>query len=187
MSYDLYCYHSTSGTPVAEEASTIVEAINSAEESEAVAESSSQVREKIVAGLLAHNPRLERFAFDYSKIAELNRISEEQARLQYQHAELNTPEGDLAVQLTVHGDHVFITVPYWYEGEKANQLFSELSGYLKVIRRTAGLFAYDPQTGVAFDPEQKDLSDHIEYDKVSSSLPNIARKAVAQKPWWKFW
>ena len=40
-------------------------------------------------------------------------------------------------------------LPYWYQGSRADQVFSQVSEYLRVIRETAGFFAYDPQTGIA--------------------------------------
>jgi len=46
-----------------------------------------------------------------------------------------------------------------------------------VIRETAGFFAYDPQTGIAFDPQQADLREHQQYDKVVKDLPKIASEA----------
>src|SRR5262249_42183909 len=105
MSYDLYCYRPASGIPDVREAQSIVEAINAAEEAGDSPPASSDLRERIAIALIEHNPRLERFDFDYTKIAESQKISEDEARLRYQHAELNPPEGDLAIQLTVSHDH----------------------------------------------------------------------------------
>ncbi len=108
--------------------------------------------------------------------------------MRYQHVELNPPEGDLAIQLTVYDDHVFISIPYWYQGSRADQVFSQLSEYIRVIRETAGFFAYDPQTGIAFDPQQTHLREHQQYDKGVKDLPKIAAGASkSDKPWWKFW
>jgi hypothetical protein len=181
MSYDLYCYRPRSNVPNTQEAEAILDAINPAEPS-------AQTSEELVSALISYNPRLERFAFDYAKIAELDKISEQEARERNPHIELNPPDDDIAIQLTVYADHVFIATPYWYKGTQADQVFSQLSAYLKVIRRTAGFFAYDPQTGVAFDPEITPLSDHRDYGRVVQDMPSIALKAVAgQKPWWKFW
>ncbi|MGA2217334.1 MAG: hypothetical protein ABSG51_04560 [Terracidiphilus sp.] len=69
-------------------------------------ESASATREAIVAALVTHNPRLERFQFDYREIASLRRISESEARARYSHSELTPPEGDLAIQLTDHNDQM---------------------------------------------------------------------------------
>lgn len=190
MSYDLYCYRATSGVPNPAEAQAQVEAINEAEAEEAgvTTATSGGIKERITAALIEHNPRLEPFKFDYRKIAELQKISEDEARARYRHVELNSPDGDLAIQLTVCDDHVFIAIPYWYKGSEANQVFSQLSGYLRVIANTSGFFAYDPQSGVAFDPRQTELRDHQHYDRVVADLPKIVAQEENQpKPWWRFW
>ena len=79
MSYDLYCYRATSAIPDLAEARTLVEAINAAEEAGAAEAEPSDTKEKITAALISHNPRLEPFKFDYSKIAESPKISESEA------------------------------------------------------------------------------------------------------------
>jgi hypothetical protein len=188
MSYDLYCYRASSGLPNVAEARALVEAINAADEAGDTKPTTDDTKERITAALIGHNPRLERFEFDYGKIAESQKISEDEARSRYQHAELNPPEGDPAIQLTVYDDHVFISIPYWYSGSAADTVFSQCSNYLRVIRRTAGFFAYDPQTDTAFDPENTELRDHQQYEDVVKELPKIAAEAVkGDKPWWKFW
>src|SRR5437764_10278394 len=188
MSYDLYCYRAASDAPNSAEAQALVEAINAAEEAGDMKATASGTKERITAALVAHDPRLEPFEFDYSKIAEFHKISEDEACSRYEHVELNPPEGDLAIQLTVYDDHVFISIPYWYRGSKADQVFSRCSEYIRVIRRTAGFFAYDPQTDTAFDPTRTELLDHERYEEVVRELPKIAAKAnKPDKPWWKFW
>jgi len=187
MSYDLYCYRGASGVPNATEAEAQVEAINAAEEAGNTEPASSDTKEKIVAALIQYNPRLERFQFDYCKMAESLKITEDEARSRYRHAELNPFEGDLSIQLTVDDNHVFISIPYWYQGGKADQVFSQCSEYLRVIRRTAGFFTYDPQTGSALDPEQTDLRDHEQYEKTVKELPKVVVEAGKPvRPWWKF-
>lgn len=88
-------------------------------------------------------------------------------------------------------DHVFVTVPYWYKGENADRVFDDLLQHFRVIRRTAGYFTYDPQTGAAFDPETTPTLTHTHYDRVVDKMPELitaARKMAKQrKPWWKFW
>jgi hypothetical protein len=187
MSYDVYCYRSSSSLLDATEAQALVEAMNEAEEA-GETRGTSGTKEKITAALVEYNPRLEPFKFDYSKIAQSRNISEDEARARYQHVELNPPEGDLAIQLTVYDDHVFLAIPYWYSGSKADHAFSQLSEYLRIISNASGFFAYDPQTGVAFDPSQKELSDHQRYDRVVADLPKIvAQREDQRKPWWKLW
>jgi len=186
MSYDLYCYRPSSDVVNLAEAEAFIDQFNAAEENGEHHNDSSQLREDIVAALVQHNPRLERFSFDYGKIAESLKTSVEEARARFQHVELNPPEGDLAIQLIVHGDLVTINVPYWYSDNRADEVFSTLNAYLRVIRKTAGLFVYDPQTGVAFDPAVTPLNVR-QYDETMREIPKIAAAAKTKKPWWKFW
>ena len=66
-------------------------------------------RMTIVEAWFAYNPRLDRFSFDYKKIAEQMGITEDQARTQFSHVELNPPAGeDLIIQLTVHSDRIHL-------------------------------------------------------------------------------
>src|SRR6266702_2971691 len=146
MSYDLYSYSSPSAIPDVAEARGLVDSFNADEEEGRTRETVAGIKEKIAAALTEHNSRLQPFRFDHAAIAKAQNITEREARAQYQHVELNPPDDDLAIQLTVYGDHVFITVPYGYRGSEADQVFSQLSNYLKVIRRAAGFFVYDPQT-----------------------------------------
>lgn len=187
MSYDLYCYRPTSEAPSIEEARAIVEAeeVTSGESSEGA--ESKLLRETMVNALRTENPRLEVFPFDYDAIAKIRNISREEARAQMSYVELNPPEGDLASQLSVYADHVDITVPYWYTGEKSKAVFQQMNNYLRAVRTVAGFFVYDPQTDRAFDPEIEDFGEHGQYDRISEDLPRIAAKQVSKKPWWKFW
>jgi hypothetical protein len=188
MSYDLYCYRAPSDVPNDAEAQALVEAINAAEEAGESRATASGIKERIAAALIEYNPRLEPFKLDYRKIAESEKISEDEARSRYQYVELDPPERDLAIQLTVYDDHVFISIPYWYQGSKADEVFFQCSQYLRVIRKTAGFFAYDPQTGIAFDPEKAELRNHQQYEDIVKELPKIAAEASkSDKPWWKLW
>jgi hypothetical protein len=58
-----------------------------------------------------------------------------------------------------------------------------------VIRKTIGFFAFDPQTGRAFDPDREEFGTHGEYDRIAENLPAIIAQGAEkkQKPWWKFW
>jgi hypothetical protein len=189
VSYDLYCYRSATGVPDASEAEALIEAINATEEAGSFNTQTSATMEKITAALLKQNPRLEPFKFDYREIAESQKISEAEARRRFQHVELNPPEGDLAIQLTVHDDYVFVSFPYWYKGGNASELFSQCLEYLRVIRQAAGFFVYDPQLGAAFDPERTGVSDGQRcYENTVNNLPKIlAQRSVKKRRWWKLW
>ena len=153
-----------------------------------------QRKHRIAEALLANNPQLEQFEFDYEKIASLQHISLEEARTQYAHIELNTPEGEHATQITISDYEVVITIPYWYEGEQAQAIFQKISTYLKIINNEAGYFVYDPQTEQVFDPQHEEFGNVEGYESMTRKMPEIALKAAkemeaakGQKPWWKFW
>src|SRR4051812_45017529 len=98
MSYDIYCFRSTSHTPDLIEAQAIVESEEVGSQPDDP--TSLEIKRKIVDALTACNPRLGRFQFDYVAIAESQNIPEEQARQKCNHIELNAPEGDPAIQLS---------------------------------------------------------------------------------------
>jgi hypothetical protein len=50
-----------------------------------------------------------------------------------------------AIQLTVVPGEVAITVPYWYEGERAAKIIDELYALAEIVERETGLEGYDPQ------------------------------------------
>ncbi|MCU1309483.1 MAG: hypothetical protein JWO20_608 [Candidatus Angelobacter sp.] len=187
MSYDLYCYSPVSSLPNAVEA----EALLNSEESGINADDilASDRKQRVAAALMEYNPRLEMFNFDYTKIAESRGISEDAARKKWNQIELNAPKGDPAIQFTIYDNHIDVSIPYWYQGVDADRIFSQLSSYLRVIRKATGYFVYDPQTGLAFDPEKHDFGTPTEYEKVVKKLPEIAADAVKgrRKSWWKFW
>ncbi len=192
MSYDWYCYRGKLDVPDAKEAEAVIEAVNAAEEIGARSAADPAVKERVVAALLEYNPRLERFVPDYKGIAKLRNISEDEARAQMPTIQLNTPEGaKLPFQLDIADEHVFLTIPYWYKGDAADQVFAEILQHLRVIRRTAGYFVYDPQTGAAFDPETTESLNHGQYDEVVEKMPELIavadKLARKSKPWWKFW
>ena len=188
MSYDLYCYKSKIGKPDEDEASSIIEADD---DKWAKKEKNPAGKLAIVKALLAHNPRLEAFDFDYGEIAKLTATTIEQAKNQFDHIELNPPEGDLAIQTIVYDNHVVFSVPYWYQGQKAGELFDNLRAYIKIIRDTAGYFVYDPQTGNVFDPAENEFDGLNKYLSVSENLDELVNPDNAvrknKKPWWKFW
>ena len=187
MSYDVYCYRPQSDAPDAREAQALIQSEDGTirrDDDEA-----RSIKRKIADALLKYNPRLEPFKFDHNEIAKVMNITREQAQAQWNHIELNPPEGDLAIQLEIDWDHVSLTIPYWYTGVEADRVFEQLSAYLRVIRESAGFFAYDPQTNRAFDPQKEKFGEHGEYDRIAEHLPEIIAQGADKpsKPWWKFW
>jgi hypothetical protein len=188
MSYDLYCYKSQLGRPDLDEAQAVIE-VEEGEENEDV-ESDPATKLKIAKALLDFNPRLESFEFDYNAIAELQKISADEAKEQFDHIELNTPEGDLATQITIFDNNVSITIPYWYSGDKAKMVFDNVSEYTKIIRKTAGYFVYDPQTENVYDPAIDNFDGFDVYTSMTGEVEKLKTgktETTNKKPWWKFW
>ncbi len=79
----------------------------------------------------------------------------------------------MAIQITVYDNHVCFSVPYWYQGQKAEQLFDQLRAYIKIIWETAGYFVSDPQTGEVFDPAEKEFDGLEKYLSVSDHLDEL--------------
>jgi hypothetical protein len=188
MSYDLYCYRSLTGRPDKEEAQAIIDA---AEEEAENIEIDIDLQQRILAALLLVNPRLEQFDFDYKAIAAATQISEEEAKIQFSYIELNTPEEDLVSQITIRSNHVFISVPYWYQGKEARDVFDLVAAYTRAIAETAGYFVYDPQTDQSYDPTRENFMGLSLYTGVMLNNSNPSSVPVEtsdkRKPWWKFW
>jgi hypothetical protein len=155
MSYDIYCFRPSSDVPTLEEAHAIVESEETGGQPEDSV--SLETKRKIVSALIEYNPGLKPFKFDYPELARKRKISEEQARQKFNHIQLDPSEGELAIQLTVFSDHIFICIPYWYRGSQADAAFAQLENYLRVIRNAAGYFAYDPQVARVLTRKRKAL------------------------------
>jgi len=184
MSYDIYCYKSKLDRPNLEEAQAIMEL----EEEENSSDSESKL--KIAKALISYNPKFECFEFDYEEISKLQGTSIDETKEAFDHIELNTPDGELAIQITIYGDTVSITVPYWYSGDDANQVFNNINEYAKVIRKAVGYFVYDPQTDKVFDPLKENIFELDIYQSITDQVEKMKSEQIEKsnkKPWWKFW
>jgi hypothetical protein len=143
VSYDLYAIPVLPG----EDPAGAFEVVAAADEDEATTWTDDRVAraEQLAGRLQALNPRLERFVFDYPQIARTLGVTEAEARVQWRHIELNTPDGDNPIQVTIEADHASLTVPYWYTGDRARATMREALSYLAVLAREAGWTVFDPQ------------------------------------------
>lgn len=188
MSYDLYCYKSQLGRPDLDEAQAVID--DEEDEEYEDVQSGPVTKLRIAKALLDFNPRFESFEFDFKAISELQKISVEEAKEQYNHIELNIREGDLATQVTIFDNNVLITIPYWYSGDKAKMVFDNVREYTKIIRKTAGYFVYDPQTENVYDPEFNAFNGLSIYTSRSSEVEKLKTgnpNSINKKPWWIFW
>jgi hypothetical protein len=84
----------------------------------------SRIKSGLEKALTEYNPRLERFDLDYSEIAKLEKITIDEAREKFDYIELNPPEGDLVIQITINDDNVTLTIPYWYKNTNRRSEYS---------------------------------------------------------------
>ena len=92
--------------------------------------------------------------------------------------------------LKIFDNNVSITVPYWYSGDKAREVFDKIYDYTKVIRQTAGYFVYDPQIDKVFDPLTENIFGLDVYHSMTAQVENMKTEQTTienNKPWWKFW
>jgi hypothetical protein len=155
MSYDLYCYKSKLGKPDEEEADSVIQADN---DKWAKKEKDPATKLAIVQALIACNSRLEAVDFEYGEIAKLSVKTIGEAGNKFNRIEINPKAEDLAIQISVYDNHVFLSVPYLYKGQEAKQVFDYLKTYIKAIKQTAGYFVCDPQTGEVFDPAEQEFN-----------------------------
>lgn len=167
MSYDIYCYKSKLGRPDEEEADAVIETDTN---KWAKKDTDASTKLAIVKALIQFNPQLEAVDFHYGDIAKLTITVMEKEKSKFNRIELNSKHGETYVQLSVHDNHVFITVPFGYHGEQAKQLFEDMKSYISIIRQTAGYFVSDPQTGKVFDPAENSFDGLNKYLFVSNGL-----------------
>lgn len=147
------------------------------------------LKRQIADALIANNPKLQVFQKDYEEIAEFEKISLEEARLKYRHLELNGPEEECnGIQITLFDDEASVTVPFWHEGEKAEETFREIWSYLEIVCRESGYLIYDPQINRILDPSTGFEDSLACYTGAADRItPAIVDWFQREKPWWKFW
>jgi hypothetical protein len=141
-----------SATPNSNEAKALFRRFNADIESPLIPESPGPpqdiiTRERLVKALIEYNPHLKKLP----RISGLGNIMIEL---------LPHLPAEIPIHLLVGDDCAFITDPGWAGPRDADErgLYQALA-YLRVARNIAGFFAFDPQTGRAFDPAQCDFTD----------------------------
>ena len=145
MSYDLYLFKPKEGVDPLE---TVDELFS--EESDEInpglpnAEKESR-KCSIADALINLNPQLEIFPFGFRELAEMEGISEDEAKIKFRHLELNGADDGNGIQITLYDDAADVTVPYWHSGSGTEKVFDEIWSYLKVIENKSAFVTYDPQ------------------------------------------
>ena len=188
MSYDFWLFE-----PIPDE-DQLTTAIRLMEESEQELDArdpdpKAEVRKKALAtAIIRQNPEIRPFSLQYDQIAEIQKITVEEARKKFRYIELNGPEDGNGIQVVLHDDSATIAVPYWHLGAQANAVFEEIWEYLRVIKDVAGYVAYDPQLDRILDLERdlkETLNAYLRIVREIKESPSVGFKS--RKPWWKFW
>ncbi|MFB7757917.1 hypothetical protein ACFC18_51515, partial [Streptomyces sp. NPDC056121] len=64
---------------------------------------------------------------------------------EYEQESRDLSHSDTGIDLSVFGDEVSITVPYWHTGDSAATVLSKLIALATLVEKETGLTAYDPQ------------------------------------------
>jgi hypothetical protein len=131
-----------------------------------------QRKKDLAKSLLAYNPALQIFEFDYKAIARSLEIAEDEARTRYRHIEINDPDQTKGIQIILYDDTASVTIPYWHMNEDAVSAFNEIFGYLRILQNEAKYLIYDPQIERVINLS-KDLSEVLKcYDSVMQRIEN---------------
>lgn len=150
-----------------------------------------QAKARLAAALMAANPLLASFPFDFQEIARLQKISPEQARLRFRHLELNGPENGNGIQIMLFDGSASLTVPYWHHARAADAVWEEIWSYLTILEREGGLSAFDPQLErpLSLDKDRPVvLAKYLEGVAFTDGVAaTYTQSPPPPKPWWKFW
>ena len=147
MSYDLHLFRPEFDVDPLE---TIERLLNENEESDEInpglpVPGKEERKRALAQALIILNPQLEIFEFGFKELAEMESITENEARSKFRHLELNGADDGNGIQITLSDDTADITVPYWHTGDTAKQTFEEIWSYLKLLEAEGSFVTYDPQ------------------------------------------
>ena len=72
-------------------------------------------------------------------------LLEEVAVTEYEQESLDLSHSGTGINLSVFGDEVSITVPYWHAGHDAEVVLDKVFALSAIVEKETGLTAYDPQ------------------------------------------
>ena len=156
VSYDLLLFRAVPGVGLLEAATAVMESEQDDVNPGPIDPTAEARKRALESALRALNPSLESFVFDYAEIAEMENVTEAEARRRWRHIEMNGPEDGNGIQITLDDESVSVTVPYWHRGNEARAVWSEIWMYLGALEQAGTFHTYDPQLGRIVDLK-KDL------------------------------
>lgn len=145
MSYDLFLFRPKPNVDLLKTVEQLYE--NESEEINPGLPTGENEKQKhaLAQTLINLNPQLEIFKFGFKEIADMEGITEGEARVKFRHLELNSADNGNGVQITLFDDTAEVSVPYWHNGDAAIQVFEEIWSYLKILEVQGNFATYDPQ------------------------------------------
>lgn len=180
MSYDLWSFQ----TEPKQDPLATIEAILDRDDEEldpARSEQAEALERRVVEVLASRKCRLIPRFPDFRKIARRDGIPIREARRIHRYVEMDVPGRDEGIRVTVYGDHVQITVPYWHHGAKAKVVFTRIIRYLRALHDQCGFAAYDPQTSCILNRSEDFDVALNHYLIVMGVLPKMTSKIPSTK------
>ncbi|HET6430370.1 MAG TPA: hypothetical protein VFJ30_18290 [Phycisphaerae bacterium] len=188
MSYDLWAFPVPSGRDPLEAAMQLLEDQERELEARDPEPQIEAIKRTLADAICSGNPKMTPFALEYERIAEIEKITVEEAKRRYRYIELDGPDDGNGIQVTLYDGYATVTVPYWHQGPKAESVFKEIWGYLRLLSEKGAYVCYDPQL-------ERILRLDSDFDAVVKRYVAVVQQvtgclsasAKARKPWWKFW
>jgi len=189
VSYDLHFVRVRAGEDVASTAEAALAAQEDGINPGPVSPDKERRKAATAAALIAADPVLSVFPFDFAAIGHHEGVSESEARIRFRHLELNGAEDGNGIQITLFYDTASLTVPYWHSGHAARSVWKEIWTCVAALERE-GFGAYDPQLERAVDSRSDGdavLSKYAEGVSFTQKAASEASAGHQRRPWWKFW
>ena len=121
-----------------------------------------QTKRGLVAALIAVNPELQEFRWNYEKLAKEKSIDESEARRRYREVQLTD---DFGLEITLFDDTAAVTIPFRPNSEKVLRVAWEC---LRTLESEGHFSTYDSQIGRVLNLAQ-------DFDVVLKTLTNANR------------
>lgn len=188
MSYDFDLVRLLEGCTPSEEAVSVSLEREAEARDEPAVPAREERKRQLAEALRALNPQLSIHVDDFAVIAQMQGISEEEARHRKRSVELNGPEDGNGIQIVLFDESAAVTIPYWHIGEKADSTLQEAWRYLDLLRREGGFITWDSQVGRILDLST-DFG--LVLQQYAQGVTFVRRKATeglpGKRPWWRFW